>query len=177
MENRLNPSIHRRMSYIYERSAEWFNWLHAHCPECSYCPTVQLPEPGRIQFLLRVPCSTQYPSRLEQAIMKKFLAGFQFAPRFALAGPSLLIYQIPPYPANPSTGLQNRGLLYFGEYSLISPSFPSKITLLKRHRNPPILAWSQQYFIMKKFPILEQSTKTPKIPLRKNHSSGNNLSP
>jgi hypothetical protein len=78
--------------------------------------------------------------------MKKFLAGFQFAPRFALAGPPLLIYQIPPYPANPGTGFQNRDLLYFGEYSLISPSFPSKTTLLKRHRNPPILAWSQQYF-------------------------------
>jgi small-conductance mechanosensitive channel len=43
--------------------------------------TIQLPEPGRINLLLRVPCPTQYPSRLEQAILRKFLSEFSYAPR------------------------------------------------------------------------------------------------
>jgi small-conductance mechanosensitive channel len=58
--------------------------------------TVQISVPGRIHLLLRVPCPTQYPSRLEQAILKKLLADFEFAPRFAFASPPLVQ---PPDPA------------------------------------------------------------------------------
>lgn len=66
----------------YFKNLEGKLWLDA--PSVEPRVTVQLPEPGRINLLLRVPCPTQYPSRLEQAILKKFLAEFQFAPRFIL---------------------------------------------------------------------------------------------
>lgn len=56
-------------------------WLDA--PSVEPRITIQLPEPGKINLLLRVPCPTSYPSRLEQAILKKFLGRFSFAPRFS----------------------------------------------------------------------------------------------
>jgi len=71
----------------YFKSLEGKLWLDA--PSVEPRVTIQLPEPGRIHLLLRVPCPTQYPSRLEQAILKKFLAEFQFAPRVALSDPLL----------------------------------------------------------------------------------------
>ncbi|MBA3613640.1 MAG: mechanosensitive ion channel family protein [Nitrospirales bacterium] len=64
---------------IYLKKLEGKLWLDA--PSVEPRVTIQLPEPGRINLLLRVPCPTQYPSRLEQAILRKFLAEFSFAPR------------------------------------------------------------------------------------------------
>ena len=71
----------------YLKNLEGKLWLDA--PTVEPRVTIQLPEPGRINLLLRVPCPTQYPSRLEQAILKKFLSEFQFAPRIALPDPLL----------------------------------------------------------------------------------------
>lgn len=51
-------------------------WLHA--PSVEPRVTFQLPEPGRVNLLLRIPCPTQFPSRLEQAILRKFLGEYQF---------------------------------------------------------------------------------------------------
>ena len=79
------PYIEKARTYF--KSLEGKQWLDA--PYVEPRVTVQLPEPGRINLLLRVPCPTQYPSRLEQAILKNFLAEFHFAPRFALPGPPL----------------------------------------------------------------------------------------
>ncbi len=55
-------------------------WLDA--PSVEPRVTIQLPGPGQINLLLRIPCPTSFPSRLEQAILKKFLSKFYFAPRF-----------------------------------------------------------------------------------------------
>ena len=77
------PYIEDARTYL--KKLEGKLWLDA--PSVEPRVTIQLPEPGRIHLLLRVPCPTQYPSRLEQAILKKFLADFQFAPRFAFAAP------------------------------------------------------------------------------------------
>ena len=79
------PYIEKTRTYF--KSLEGKQWLDA--PSVEPRVTVQIPEPGRINLLLRVPCPTQYPSRLEQAILKKFLAEFHFAPRFVLPGPQL----------------------------------------------------------------------------------------
>jgi len=65
----------------YFRKLEGKLWLDA--PPVEPRVTIQLPEPGRINLLLRIPCPTQYPSRLKQAILSKFLTEFHFAPRFA----------------------------------------------------------------------------------------------
>lgn len=51
-------------------------WLDA--PSVEPRVTFQLPEPGRVNLLLRIPCPTQFPSRLEQAIIRKFLGQYQF---------------------------------------------------------------------------------------------------
>jgi len=67
---------------LYFKKMEGKLWLDS--PSVEPRVTVQIPEPGRINLLLRVPCPTQYPSRLEQAILKIFLDEFHFAPRFAL---------------------------------------------------------------------------------------------
>ena len=96
------PYIEEARTYL--KKLEGKQWLHA--PSVEPRVTIQLPEPGRIDLLLRVPCPTQYPSRLEQAILKKFLAEFQFAPRFApvtntiaypLHSPDVLPKQSPGY--------------------------------------------------------------------------------
>ncbi len=78
---------HIEEARVYLKKLEGKLWLDA--PSVDPRVTIQLPEPGRIDLLLRVPCPTQYPSRLEQAILKKFLAEFQFAPRFVPTGPLL----------------------------------------------------------------------------------------
>ncbi len=80
------PYIEDARTYL--KKLEGKLWLDA--PSVEPRVTIQLPEPGRIHLLLRVPCPTQYPSRLEQAILKKFLKDFPFAPRFAFAGPQLI---------------------------------------------------------------------------------------
>lgn len=38
---------------------------------------IQIPEPGRINLLLRIPCPAQQTSRVEQAILRRFLASYQ----------------------------------------------------------------------------------------------------
>ncbi len=63
----------------YFKDLEGKLWLDA--PSVEPRVTIQIPEPGRINLLLRIPCPTQFPSRLEQAILRKFLADFSFAPR------------------------------------------------------------------------------------------------
>lgn len=78
-EQEAAPYIEEARAYF--KKLEGKNWLHA--PSVKPRVTVQIPEPGCIKLLLRVPCPTQYPSRLEQAILNKFLAEFHFAPRFA----------------------------------------------------------------------------------------------
>jgi small-conductance mechanosensitive channel len=72
----------------YLKKLEGKQWLDA--PSVEPRVTIQLPEPGQIHLLLRVPCPTPYPSRLEQAILKKFLTEFHFAPRFSLTAPAQL---------------------------------------------------------------------------------------
>ncbi len=51
-------------------------WLDA--PSVEPRVTIQLPESGHINLLLRIPCPTTIPARLEQAILKKFLSQFHF---------------------------------------------------------------------------------------------------
>ena len=63
------------------KELEGKTWLDA--PSAEPRITVQFPEPGRINLLLRIPCPTRFPSRLEQAILRKFLLKFSFAPRDA----------------------------------------------------------------------------------------------
>lgn len=52
-------------------------WLDA--PSVEPRVTIQIPEPGRINLLLRIPTPTHFPSRHEQAILRKFLTKFTFA--------------------------------------------------------------------------------------------------
>ena len=61
-------------------------WLDA--PSVEPRVTVQLPVPGQINLLVRIPCPTPFPSRLEQAILKKFLYTFSFAPRVIQGRPA-----------------------------------------------------------------------------------------
>ena len=77
------PYIEDARNYL--KKLEGKQWLDA--PSVEPRITIQLPEPGRINLLLRIPCPTQFPSRLEQAILKKFLAEFEFSPRFGLPDP------------------------------------------------------------------------------------------
>jgi small-conductance mechanosensitive channel len=76
-EEEAAPFIDEARTYL--KRLEGKLWLDA--PSVEPRVTIQLPEPGRINLLLRVPCPTQYPSRLEQAILRKFLSEFSFAPR------------------------------------------------------------------------------------------------
>lgn len=76
-EEEAAPFINEARTYL--KKLEGKLWLDA--PSVEPRVTIQLPEPGRINLLLRVPCPTQYPSRIEQAILRKFLAEFTFAPR------------------------------------------------------------------------------------------------
>jgi small-conductance mechanosensitive channel len=94
------PYVEEARAYL--KKLEGKQWLDA--PSVDPRVTIQLPEPGRIDLLLRVPCPTQFPSRLEQAILKKFLAEFQFAPRVAQTGP--LLSHEPSFPI-PAQTLQN----------------------------------------------------------------------
>ena len=57
-------------------------WLDA--PSVEPRVTIQLPEPGKINLLLRIPCPTSSPFRFEQAILKKFLSRFSYVPRFSV---------------------------------------------------------------------------------------------
>jgi len=59
------------------KKLEGKSWLDA--PSIEPRVTFQLPEPGRINLLLRIPCPTRFPSRLEQAIIRRFLSQFRFA--------------------------------------------------------------------------------------------------
>jgi Mechanosensitive ion channel, beta-domain len=58
------------------KKLEGRTWLDA--PSVEPRVTFQLPEPGRINLLLRIPCPTRIPSRLEQAILRRFLSQFRF---------------------------------------------------------------------------------------------------
>jgi hypothetical protein len=50
-------------------------WLDA--PSVQPRVTIQLPAPGRVTLLLRIPTPAHRASRLEQAILRRFLAAFQ----------------------------------------------------------------------------------------------------
>ena len=78
-EEEAAPYIEDARAYFKKLEGKY--WLDA--PSVEPRVTIQLPEPGRINLLLRIPCPTQYPSRLEQGIIRKFLAEFQFTPRFS----------------------------------------------------------------------------------------------
>ena len=49
--------------------------------------SIQLPEPGRINLLLRIPSPAHRTSRLEQAILRRFLAAFRPAGKTGCVGP------------------------------------------------------------------------------------------
>ena len=91
-EEEATPYIEEARSYF--KKLEGKLWLDS--PSVEPRITVQVPEPGRINLLLRIACPTQFPSRLEQAILKKFLAKFHFASRYGLSGTT------PPSSPNPS---------------------------------------------------------------------------
>jgi hypothetical protein len=59
----------RHMKHLEGRA-----WLDA--PSVEPRVTVRLPEPGRIDLLLRIPAPASLPARLEQAILRRFLAEF-----------------------------------------------------------------------------------------------------
>jgi len=56
------------------KQVEGENWLDA--PSVDPRVTIQLPEPGRINLLLRIPSPAHRTSRVEQAILRRFLSGF-----------------------------------------------------------------------------------------------------
>jgi small-conductance mechanosensitive channel len=56
------------------KQVEGENWLDA--PSVDPRVTIHLPEPGRINLLLRVPSPGQRTSRVEQAILRRFLSEF-----------------------------------------------------------------------------------------------------
>lgn len=66
------PFIEKAKQHL--KKLEGKTWLDA--PSVEPRVTYQLPEPDRINLLLRIPCPTRIPSRLEQAILRQFL--FQF---------------------------------------------------------------------------------------------------
>jgi hypothetical protein len=55
------------------------NWLDA--PSVQPRVTIHLPEPGRIDLLLRIPTPARYTSRVEQAVLRRFLSNFKMAGR------------------------------------------------------------------------------------------------
>ncbi|MGH7227759.1 MAG: mechanosensitive ion channel domain-containing protein [Nitrospiraceae bacterium] len=56
------------------KRVEGENWLDA--PSVDPRVTIQLPEPGRINLLLRIPSPAHRTSRVEQAILRRFLSVF-----------------------------------------------------------------------------------------------------
>lgn len=74
-EKQVQPFIEEARQHL--KKLEGKKWLDA--PNVDPRVTIQMPEPGRINLLLRIPCPTQFPSRLEQAILRKFLEKFTFA--------------------------------------------------------------------------------------------------
>lgn len=69
------PFIEKAKQHL--KKLEGKTWLDA--PSVEPRVTYQLPEPGRINLLLRIPCPTRIPSRLEQAILRQFLHQFHAA--------------------------------------------------------------------------------------------------
>ena len=69
------PFLEKAKQHI--KKLEGKSWLDA--PSVEPRVTFQLPEPGRINLLLRIPCPTKIPSRLEQTILRRFLSQFRFA--------------------------------------------------------------------------------------------------
>lgn len=79
-EAECHPFLEKAKQHM--KKLEGKSWLDA--PSVEPRVTFQLPEPGRINLLLRIPCPTRFPSRLEQAIIRRFLSQFRFAqPRLA----------------------------------------------------------------------------------------------
>ncbi len=69
------PFIEKAKQHL--KNLEGKTWLDA--PSVEPRVTFQLPEPGRMNLLLRIPCPTRIPSRLEQAIVRQFLVQFYAA--------------------------------------------------------------------------------------------------
>lgn len=59
------------------KQLEGENWLDA--PSVEPRVNIQLPEPGRVNLLLRIPTPAQRPSRVEQTILRRFLSTFPAA--------------------------------------------------------------------------------------------------
>jgi len=51
-------------------------WLDA--PSVEPRVSIHLPEPGRVDLLLRIPSPAHRVSRVEQAILRRFLSTFKF---------------------------------------------------------------------------------------------------
>lgn len=69
------PFIEKAKQHL--KNLEGKTWLDA--PSVEPRVTFQLPDPDRINLLLRIPCPTRIPSRLEQAIVRQFLVQFHSA--------------------------------------------------------------------------------------------------
>jgi len=64
---------------LHMKELEGRNWLDA--PSVEPRVSVHVPEPGRINLLLRVPTPAHRTSRVEQAILRRFLQTFKLAGR------------------------------------------------------------------------------------------------
>ena len=62
---------------LYMKQLEGKAWLDA--PSVEPRVSLQLPEPGRINLLLRIPAPSHRTSRVEQAILRRFLTAFRTA--------------------------------------------------------------------------------------------------
>jgi small-conductance mechanosensitive channel len=60
---------------LYMKQLEGKAWLDA--PSVEPRVSLQLPEPGRINLLLRIPAPSHRTSRIEQAILRRFLTAFR----------------------------------------------------------------------------------------------------
>jgi hypothetical protein len=61
------------------KELEGKNWMDV--PSVKPRVSIQLPEPGRINLLLRIPAPAHGTARLEQAILRRFLEAFRGAPQ------------------------------------------------------------------------------------------------
>ncbi|MEK7269069.1 MAG: mechanosensitive ion channel protein MscS, partial [Nitrospirota bacterium] len=62
---------------LHMKQLEGKNWLDA--PSVEPRVSLHVPEPGRLNLLLRIPTPAHRTSRVEQAILRRFLQAFKLA--------------------------------------------------------------------------------------------------
>lgn len=62
---------------LHMKEVEGKNWLDA--PSVEPRVSLHIPEPGKISLMLRIPTPAHRTSRVEQAILRRFLSGFKLA--------------------------------------------------------------------------------------------------